>query len=494
MISNMSISKIRILQLLGILIIMCSFLLSSYYAYHLYFKKTVIISFNNDNMILNYNDEYEDSGVVASLCNKISCEDISDKVVVTSNIENNILGNYSVNYEIEYNNVKYEKEKTVMVVDHKQPELILKGDIIEQDNMMVSRICPNQDYTEEGYSAYDEYDGDITNKVVSIKKEDKIEYYVMDSSHNISSKIRHIKKEDISNPTLTLKGPSTITLNNSQNYIEYGAIANDNCDGNLTSNIKITSNVNVYQDGNYTVTYSVSDSANNTTTITRKVRVVSMNTKEQYLQELEEYIKSNNYKMSIGYVNLKTGYTYKYNSDAIYYGASLAKTMDALYIYENNITDPNIINDVKKAISVSDNTAHRNLVNYIGINNLRNYAKNIGTSIFLNRSDKDYYGNTNVDDQIAIWKYVYNYVNTKENGQEMKSYFVNNFYNSLIFEGLPQTMHKYGWYGNYYHDVGIVSSNNPYIIVILTKHGSNDYKQIVNNISHRIYEFNKIDK
>ena len=52
---------------------------------------------------------------------------------------------------------------------------------------------------------------------------------------------------------------------------------------------------------------------------------------------------------------------------------------------------------------------------------------------------------------------------------------------------------KYGYYDVYYHDVGIVYSDNPYIIVVLTKHGKGDYKNIVSDISKKIYELNKID-
>ena len=48
-------------------------------------------------------------------------------------------------------------------------------------------------------------------------------------------------------------------------------------------------------------------------------------------------IKEKNYNVSIGYVNLRTGYTYKYNEGTVYYGASLAKTVTAMYLTENNL-------------------------------------------------------------------------------------------------------------------------------------------------------------
>ena len=54
-------------------------------------------------------------------------------------------------------------------------------------------------------------------------------------------------------------------------------------------------------------------------------------------------------------------------------------------------------------------------------------------------------------------------------------------------------MHKYGSYGDYYHESGIVFTNNPYIVVILTKHGNNRYSSVVRTITKKIYTLNQID-
>ena len=54
-------------------------------------------------------------------------------------------------------------------------------------------------------------------------------------------------------------------------------------------------------------------------------------------------------------------------------------------------------------------------------------------------------------------------------------------------------MHKYGYYGAYFHDVGIIYSDNPYLVVILTKHGNGNFQSVVKDLSKKMYEFNKID-
>ena len=132
------------------------------------------------------------------------------------------------------------------------------------------------------------------------------------------------------------------------------------------------------------------------------------------------------------------------------------------------------------------------MVNIIGFESLKNYGRAIGASIFL--SGGDYYGRTTVNDQIAIWKYLYNFINSNSNGLELKQYFVNDYSNYLLFNGAPTIMHKYGYYGTYFHDVGIVFSDSPYLVVILTKHGQNNYKNVISDLSEKLYIFNQIDK
>ena len=84
-----------------------------------------------------------------------------------------------------------------------------------------------------------------------------------------------LDSSDTTPPVITLNGanPQIIALNSS--YTEDGATAIDNVDGDISANIQIDSNVNTSVEGNYTVTYSVSDTAGNTAdVVTRTVIVV----------------------------------------------------------------------------------------------------------------------------------------------------------------------------------------------------------------------------
>ena len=78
---------------------------------------------------------------------------------------------------------------------------------------------------------------------------------------------------DTTAPVITLNGQSQATIDLNTTYIDAGATATDNIDGDLTSSIDTTGEVNTSIEGNYTITYTVSDSAGNTAMATRQVNV-----------------------------------------------------------------------------------------------------------------------------------------------------------------------------------------------------------------------------
>ncbi len=75
-------------------------------------------------------------------------------------------------------------------------------------------------------------------------------------------------------PVITVLGNNPQTIEVFSAYTELGATASDAEDGNLTSSITINQNVNTAVLGAYIVTYSVTDSDNNTATSARIVNVV----------------------------------------------------------------------------------------------------------------------------------------------------------------------------------------------------------------------------
>lgn len=311
---------------------------------------------------------------------------------------------------------------------------------------------------------------------------------------------RYIKVIDVSSPKIELIGNKQIYLYKGETIKELGAKAYDNIDGDITNKIHITNNVNSKKTGIYKIIYTVTNSLNKTSTIERIVIVINKTTVTKKTTKkttttkkistdlstdnpIKDYIEKNNYNISVGYYNLKTKKQYLYKPNKVYFAASLIKTVEALYLYDNNMINDHLRPYVKKAISRSDNNAHHYLQSYIGASNLKSYGKSLGAKYTL--SGGGVCGNTTVNDQIIYLKRLYEI--TKDKNQDLKSYFINDYVNHLKINNIP-VMHKYGLYDNVFHDVGIVLDEEPYIVVILTGIRKG-YTQKVKKLSKIIYEY-----
>lgn len=87
-----------------------------------------------------------------------------------------------------------------------------------------------------------------------------------------------IKKDEIA-PIITLNGKKEVTIDLNSTYKDDGCKAEDNIDGDITSKVTITGEVNTKKEGEYTITYAVEDSSNNKMIETRKVIVKKQETK-----------------------------------------------------------------------------------------------------------------------------------------------------------------------------------------------------------------------
>jgi len=381
--------------------------------------------------------------------------------------------------------------------------ILLTTLLVINKNLKLSLIG-NDNETIEVFSEYKDpgikvsfFDSNIDNKVIVNSNLDnkKIGTYKITYSIkflNIKKKTRIINVVDTTPPEISLIGDDMVNIYLGNKYIDEGINIKDNYDNNLENNIKIDNPVDTSNIGTYTITYTVSDNSNNISSITRivnvKNRVIINNNKKSCsnLNKIETYICENNYDVSVGYYNLTNNKTYYYKSNKLYYGASLIKTLDALYLYDKGLITDNLDTYVKKAITVSDNPSHHYLVNYIGKNNLKEYGISIGAKNTLVGGDN--FGSTSVNDQIAYMKKLYEITKDNQN-PKLKEYFLNTRKNCLLFEDSPQIMHKYGHWTYVYHNSGIVLDKNPYIVTILTNEGYDNYQKIIKTLSKLIYEY-----
>ncbi|MCD7808998.1 MAG: DUF5011 domain-containing protein [Erysipelotrichaceae bacterium] len=135
------------------------------------------------------------------------------------------------------------------------------------------------------YSDYvtimDNYDKEVDVNVegsVDTKSEETqtLTITATDSSANTSTATLTVDVEDLTAPAITLsKSKVSIYTGDSFSASKYLSSATDNKDGDLTDEVKISSNVKTSTKGTYTVTYSVSDAAGNTSSKTLTVVVTT---------------------------------------------------------------------------------------------------------------------------------------------------------------------------------------------------------------------------
>jgi len=139
-------------------------------------------------------------------------------------------------------------------------------------------------FADPGFMAFDDVDGDLTASVVvegsvdtSIYDKQTLTYTVTDSSGNTTQLVRHITIQELTPPVLTLAGEESLFLKLGEAYTEAGYSATDNADGDITSKVVVSGSVDTSKIGIYTITYSATDSSNNTSTRTRRIYVYDPN-------------------------------------------------------------------------------------------------------------------------------------------------------------------------------------------------------------------------
>ena len=124
-----------------------------------------------------------------------------------------------------------------------------------------------EDYEVTGFSAINESNINRVNKLLREMPSDEVDTF---------KEIKVFIDELLDNkkpPIITIIGVTSISLKKDAIYQDLGAKASDDRDGNITEYINIVSDVNSSKTGEYTVTYSVNDSAGNKDVATRKVQV-----------------------------------------------------------------------------------------------------------------------------------------------------------------------------------------------------------------------------
>lgn len=138
----------------------------------------------------------------------------------------------------------------------------------EYKEMGTKAIFRSQDITEKVSVA-----GSVdTNKVGKYSLVYEVEY------KNKKSKLkRSINIVDTIVPEIKMLGENKYSIYIGDTFNDPGITANDNYDGDISSSVKVDSNLNTNAAGTYTITYNVSDSSGNNTSISREIEVKRKN-------------------------------------------------------------------------------------------------------------------------------------------------------------------------------------------------------------------------
>jgi len=159
------------------------------------------------------------------------------------------------------------------------------GPVITRTGPATVVVPVNGSYVEQGATAVDACDGSVAVNiaggpvVTTAPNTYVLTYTAQDTSGNPGTPVTRTVTvtNDTTPPVITLIGANLITVNCGAGYTELGATALDNLDGNITANIVIGGDVvtPTSPPGDYTVTYTVQDSAGNVGNRTRIVRVLN---------------------------------------------------------------------------------------------------------------------------------------------------------------------------------------------------------------------------
>ena len=144
-------------------------------------------------------------------------------------------------------------------------------------------VAQNTTYTDAGATAIDAVDGAVavssTGSVdISTVGSYSITYSATDAANNTVNVTRTVNVTDITEPVITISGDNPATVAQNTAYTDAGATAIDAVDGAVA--VSSSGSVDTSSVGSYSISYTATDAANNTTSVIRTVNVVIVGSAE----------------------------------------------------------------------------------------------------------------------------------------------------------------------------------------------------------------------
>ncbi|MCF6229899.1 MAG: DUF5011 domain-containing protein, partial [Gammaproteobacteria bacterium] len=305
---------------------------------------------------------YTESGATAS--DNVDGDITSNIVIAGTTVDTAAVGTYVVTYNVNdaAGNAAVQVTRTVNVADTHPPEITLLG--ANPLNLSVGDT-----YIDPGATATDNVDGDITVNIViagdtvdtTIAGTYVVTYGVSDAAGNVATQLARtvnvsIAAADTVPPVITLLGENPLDISAGHTYIDPGATAVDNVDGDVSSNIVVSgATVDTSVVGSYAVTYDAIDAAGNSAVqVTRTVNVIDTTPPEITLDG------TNTLEISVGDTYVDPGATATDNVDGditgsiVIAGDTVNTTTVGTYVMTYNVSDAagNTALEVTRAVDV----------------------------------------------------------------------------------------------------------------------------------------------
>ena len=230
------------------------------------FSKRIIFKESLSDLVVDVNSNFTPSDVSACYGNKLKCKSVD--VSLYNEVDTSVLGDYQVKYVASHGKKSKTLVNYVKVVDNVNPVIEVSDEPFY--------VCPNSNEYNVKYSASDNYDGDLSDKVSMDVSDNSITLSVSDSSGNSDSKVIELKREDNTNPVINLEGSDNVYIPVGSSFDDPGYSASDNCDGDITGSVSVSGEVS-NSVGKYVISYSVTDSSGNSYSVDRTVNVYQPN-------------------------------------------------------------------------------------------------------------------------------------------------------------------------------------------------------------------------
>lgn len=216
---------------------------------------------------IEYGEAYSETEISATYKGSIlGGQGESLELVKEGEVDTEKLGTYTVTYTAKHNDMEENITINYIVADNAKP-------VIELVTNKDTYTSPKDKYVEEGFTAKDNYDGDLTDKVIREEKDGIVYYTVSDSAGNTTTVEREIVYKDAVAPVITLNGEADVKISTGEEYVEAGFVATDDCDGDISDKVVISGAVDTSKNGSYVIAYQVKDSYGNECIVNRNITV-----------------------------------------------------------------------------------------------------------------------------------------------------------------------------------------------------------------------------